>query len=713
MSDLRFGLPPGPAAWAALALAVLVALGLPRLLASPRGRRAAPMTAALFAAALSWAYVLVFLRGGPRIVDATTYLLQARALAGGQLAWAIQEPASSEVGRFLVRDVLGEGTHAAGLFPPGWPAVLALGVLAGAPLAVGPVLAALLALATAWLAREVVASLGEPLARAPWLPWVPPTAAALSAVCACLRYHTADTMSHGLAALLATVALAASLRARRSPHVGSALVVGASLGWLSATRPVTALAATSLVLIVALSRGPGRLAGRALAARVGLALLAALPGLTLLLLHQRAATGSAFASSQSLYYALSDGPAGCFRWGFGGGVGCEHEHGAFVAANLPEGYGAYAAAATTLRRWKAHLVDPLSFEPLFALVIAGAFVVRREARARVVALAPVALSLAYLPFYFDGNYPGGGARFLADGLPVEHVLASFGGLALAAHLRPAWPAVRVAALLVAASLAGFAVRGSWDHGLLRDREGGLPMFDAPLARALGAGPGIVFVDTDHGFAIGHDPRERAPEGMEVLRLRGDALDHLAWEARGRPPAWRWSLGPLADDRRATPTLTPFEPPASDRVEAEGLWPPTLQRGAFAAPRWASGTCASSGRWLGLVLTEAEGVVELELPRALRGAAVEPRVAREAGIELALSVVGEEDSPPPLAPPASGEPWACQTLAPLRPLRAVGLGEGLSSPPLRVRVVMRRRGEVPVGADRRPAAALDLFTFRED
>ncbi len=35
--------------------------------------------------------------------------------------------------------------------------------------------------------------------------------------------------------------------------------------------------------------------------------------------------------------------------------------------------------------------------------------------------------LAYAPFYFDGDYPGGGARFFADILPLEHVLV---GLAL-------------------------------------------------------------------------------------------------------------------------------------------------------------------------------------------------------------------------------------------------------------------------------------------
>src|SRR5690606_20448394 len=96
-----------------------------------------------------------------------------------------------------------------------------------------------------------------------------------------------------------------------------------------------------------------------------------LPGIALLLAHQRAATGGWLVSSQTLYYRLADGPPGCFRYGLGDGIGCLHEHGAFVAANLPDGYGPIEAIATSLRRLKAHLVDPLNAEPLLLVVIAG------------------------------------------------------------------------------------------------------------------------------------------------------------------------------------------------------------------------------------------------------------------------------------------------------------------------------------------------------
>ncbi|WP_199693385.1 hypothetical protein, partial [Sorangium cellulosum] len=157
--------------------------------------------------------------------------------------------------------------------------------------------------------------------------------------------------------------------------------------------------------------------------------LGALPGLALLAAHQRAATGG-FASSQAAYYAVSDGPPGCFRYGFGAGVGCLGEHGDFVRHNLAEGFGFLAAAGTTLRRLKLHLVDALNAEPLALLVIAGAAIALRRPRSRPLAVALLLQIAAYAPFYFDGNYPGGGARLFADVLPIEHVLAAMAALAI-------------------------------------------------------------------------------------------------------------------------------------------------------------------------------------------------------------------------------------------------------------------------------------------
>ncbi|WP_437814568.1 hypothetical protein [Sorangium sp. So ce1078] len=733
---MRAGLPRDPAQWIALALSVAALLAGAWLLRrgrSPAVARSGPAPPlpgvavaaglALVAALISAAYVAVYLRGGPRIIDATSYWLEARAMAAGYLAWPLDEPEASVLGRFLVRSDAaaqrGAGEVAV-IFPPGYPALLSLGFLAGAPLAVGPLLAAALTIATYDLAARFAPGAPAPAGSAAQIPLAPLLAALFSALCAALRYHTADTMSHGLAALCFTVALASARRAldharaapaagaprrRLDPAVRAAAIAGLAAGWLAATRPPSALALAATLLFVLLpgsapgsaAAGPGGVApaprpsprlGRLAAALA----LGALPGLALLAAHQRAATG-ALASSQGAYYAVSDGPPGCFRYGFGASVGCLGEHGDFVRHNLAEGYGFLAAAGTTLRRLKLHLVDALNAEPLALLVIAGAVIALRRPRARALAVAPLLQIAAYAPFYFDGNYPGGGARFFADVLPVEHVLAAMAcaaiaeraGAGLAAarggparRLRALFPvsllpaALLPMALLAAAlPLAGFAFRAGFDHAALRDREGGLPMFDPAAVARAGVARGLVFVDTDHGFNLGFDP---APGDVAVLRYRGDAIDRMAWEARGRPPAYRYRFAIPDGAGLASVAIAPLAfdaaPPRERLVEGESLWPPRAQRGAWALPEHAGGTCASGGRLLAVhAAASREAAVRVGLPAPwLRGARIRPRVAisGDGAGEVRLVVDGallHVWPVEPAAPSAPGAPLTCVELPP--------------------------------------------------
>ena len=140
-----FGIPPD---WAALA-ALLVAMAWTSLAVWRFGRTALggwmlehPRTClgALAAAAmlLSYAYVLFYLRGGPRIIDATAYYLQARTFASGSWLVNAQMAPQSLAGRFLLLDPDGQGL--AVIFPPGYALVLALGFLTRTPMLVGPVL---------------------------------------------------------------------------------------------------------------------------------------------------------------------------------------------------------------------------------------------------------------------------------------------------------------------------------------------------------------------------------------------------------------------------------------------------------------------------------------------------------------------------------------------------------------------------------------------
>jgi hypothetical protein len=149
-----FGLPPDAAAWGALLLALLcvwTANGKRLLARVPDAHFVA--IAAIAAALLSLGYVAHYLRGGPRIVDATSYYLEARGLSEGHVRIPFGFPGGSFRGRFLLAD--GSGESLAVIFPPGYPALLALGFVAGAPLLVGPCLAAVLVVLTFQLALRL------------------------------------------------------------------------------------------------------------------------------------------------------------------------------------------------------------------------------------------------------------------------------------------------------------------------------------------------------------------------------------------------------------------------------------------------------------------------------------------------------------------------------------------------------------------------------
>ncbi|HEX6272140.1 MAG TPA: hypothetical protein VFZ53_03845 [Polyangiaceae bacterium] len=557
---LTFGLANDEVGLAALVLGVLLcvlAFGRGKALAATLERLPARWlvgSLSVGAALLSALYLVHYLGGGPRIIDATAYFLEGRALSMGRFVFDVPDPSGSFRGRFLLP---APGGGLGVIFPPGYPLALAGGFLVGAPLAVGPLLAAALVIVTYTTTRSLLGD--ERVAR---------IAAFVSLGCAALRYHTADTMSHGLSALLFT--LAVGLAARKTP--GGAAVAGLAVGWLVATRPVSGAAAAVVVLFVL---------GRTWKL-VPLLLASALPGFALFALHARALTGSWLGSTQLAYYALSDGPPGCFRYGFGAGIGCRFEHGDFVKEHLANGFGALEAARVTLERLALHGIDVANFVPLALLVPWAAFRFRSDPNVRALSLAPLLAVLAYAPFYYPASYPGAGARLYADVLPLEHALVAL-GLARSGLARFA----------PAAMLLGFALHGVHQHVALAEREGGKPMF-APSALA-GVSQGLLFVDTDHGFLLGHHPGATDPKHeLVVARRRGDAHDRVLWERLGRPFAYRYDY----DVDTGTARVAPYRPePDTLRYEAEAEWPPLGVRDGWAHPDFRE--CLSRGQGLHL------------------------------------------------------------------------------------------------------------------
>jgi len=627
------GLPPDGVAWSALfaACALLFLLrGPSRRVLGLAGRPGLLLLISGSAALLSAGYVHYYLRGGPRIIDATSYYLQARAMAHGYFAFPVPEPLGSFNGRFLLESA---PRSLSVIFPPGYAAFLSIGFLLHAPLAMGPLLAALLAWATYGLAYELTRRREVAL-----------SAAALSMLCAALRYHTADTMSHGLSALLLCTGTLAALRAQGRSAVQSGLV----LGLLCATRPVSGAVGVALAIWLL-----DRRAHRLLWFAAGL-----VPGLALLAFYQRAATGSYWASTQLAYYALADGPPDCFRYGFGRGIGCLFEHGDYVRARLANGYGLGEAVSVTVRRLAVHSIDIANAAPLALLCPVGAWHARADRRVRAIFVGCLGLMLAYAPFYFDASYPGGGARLFADLLPLEHVLLA---LALA---RFDW-----GALAFPLSLAGFALHASFAHRALAERDGGRPMFEpGELARA-GIDRGLVFIDTDHGFNLGHDPGQLdAQHQVVVARYEHDAHDFWVWERLGRPASYRYSY--LMTGARGHAELAPYTPSNRSRFEAEAEWPPLAVRGGYITPDFYP--CASGGRGLRLHPSGPESGMSVSWPSpAFRPTSQRLRLGwvREPGraARLTVSLIGAQDG---------GQTQSVSALVPAGPADCVALDFGM-------------------------------------
>jgi hypothetical protein len=645
-----WGKPPDDIAWIALAAAaafavvavspspVLAMLGIGGGVDREQRQRFVSATA-LAAAFLSLGYVAFYLRGGPRIIDATSYFLEARGIAHGKFAWSVPSPTASFRGRFLL---FHNPDKLSVIFPPGYPVLLAAGFLVGAPMVIGPLLGASLVFATYWLTRELL----DPAD--PNVDAIAMLAAVFSLACVALRYHTADTMAHGASALGITLALACAFRGKRTGSLVHFALAGLSLGWVMATRPVSSLPVSIAVFALCATR-LGSPVGRVVPGnpRALLAVLAAMvPGFVLLCVAQHAQTGSWFASSQEAYYAVSDGPPGCFRYGFGKDTGCLYEHGDFVRAHLGSGsgsfYGLGAALGTTARRLKMHIGDVLNFEPLVLLVL-WPLLGRMRTRAGLALWVVLGQILVYAPFYFDGNYPGGGARFFADVLPLEHALAAMG----VSLLLPRIAFVRRALAALALVCAGFAVHGAFEHEQLAHRDGGRPMFEPDTVRDAQITKGLLFFDTDHGYDLALVPGVDPTKDVLAVRLRGDDHDRLVYERFDRPQAHAYRL------TSEGPAVQPWvEPGASAdlwRFEAEADWPPFAQSAGWAEPAWFSSTCASQERALTLHAVGGEkATVTFELPVPKDGRwLVTPRVIRSGGhgkATLKLAVEGRPAVP---------------------------------------------------------------------
>jgi hypothetical protein len=132
----------------------------------------------------------------------------------------------------------------------------------------------------------------------------------------------------------------------------------------------------------------------------------------------------------------------------------------------------------------------------------------------------------------------------------------------------------------------------------------------------------VFVDTDHGFALGHDPSARIKSGVVVARLRNDDRDRLLFDRLDHPPTYLYKyetpVTAVGAPRipgvappppvPAAPVVVPWAPAALGdtlHFEAEAEWPALSQSNGYAVPVY-SELCAFGSRALLLTPTPVSG-----------------------------------------------------------------------------------------------------------
>jgi len=227
----------------------------------------------------------VTLRGFPNSGDEYAYLLSARIFAEGRLSVPSPDPREF----FDVVHVLNDGKFY-GKYPPGWPLLLAAGVLLGAPFAVNAVLGALTlavmyGIARRNFSREVAnlslyLTLGNPY----------------------LVFTSAYYFSHPACLFFVSVFLYFYLEAlepsvRGTPYV----MMGLAAGGAFLTRPYTAVVILSPLAVYRVYRAIRTGGFRLLVPRLALAGLPFLALLGLFLLYNHAQTGSALVQPFSRY----------------------------------------------------------------------------------------------------------------------------------------------------------------------------------------------------------------------------------------------------------------------------------------------------------------------------------------------------------------------------------------------------------------------------
>ena len=501
--------------------------------------RKQPMIACVaFSVSVSVVWALWRSNGNPLIIDEALLLFQAKLLQHSTLALSVPE---SWEPFFAVKQAVVAHGRVYSQYPPGWPAMLAAWSTVAPTWLLGPALVGALVLSTLQVGRCLYgATVGM-------------IAAGLVATSASLLYWGASLMSDLPTACLiaaSAAALGASVRGPgRTRSVLLAVLSGAFLGLTFAARPLTALSAAPLVLVVAILTNPG-VAGRRprFATSIALMFVGALPMLVGLLAYNHATNGDALVFG----YARANG--GLHSLGFGLRGFIEYTDAGRATPSV-ELFTLRDSLLATGRQFAAFNQSLLGG---FFLPVFSAAVIRRTMprNAWLLVAAAAVLPLVHLMWFFTDT------RYY---LPLVPFLAVVVAAGIGRSLDVTAPAFRkVAAVLILCNLAlmvsGMILDGFWSNPLLRTRAA-VRQHAALDARRRAGDSTVVFV-FDPGtqdlnlwrlYPLNADHDARRP--IMVVRDLGRANDDLLRDLRG------WSVACIDAARpEMIRMISPGQPP---------------------------------------------------------------------------------------------------------------------------------------------------------
>lgn len=354
----------------------------------------------------------------PHVADEVVYLFQARMLSSGRLYLGGGLPSITDY--YFVYD---DGLKRWGKYPPGWPLVLSLGVLAGMPWIVNPIIHAVNLLLIYLVGKQLYGSRTGA------------AAAVLVLISPFMLFMGANMMSHTLSLFLTLSIAYWGLRARESGKNMHAFFSGLSWGMLVATRFYTGVLFGSAVWlsVMALKKGLSQTEKRSLTAIVLSLAAAALP-VTLMLYYNAALTGNPLLLPYTEYiiHEYPDQPT-CDDIGFGEDRGCPFGGSWIIDGQKVKGHNIQTALLNLLLNVKL-LSSQLFGWPFtsFWLIILLLYL-RKNSRQDLCLIAySMLLVLGYSLFWNTGL--GYGPRYYYDAsgflvlLSARGLLAAYGDL---------------------------------------------------------------------------------------------------------------------------------------------------------------------------------------------------------------------------------------------------------------------------------------------